>query len=656
MTTTLKTATALIALSLTTVATVASARSVLSKHPRHFAQQEMAFNPGVDFALKGAALGTTQAPAPTDQPASLAGSSVATFSGDVLVVDADSGKLIRTGSSGELVSSMSIGRGAAQLVVDAKHARAFVTDRSGDRVVVVDLSKSDLRQTDAFSTKAEPFGIALTPDGSTVLVTTVADTNLTAYETSSGLESWSLELGPEPRGVAVSPSGDEALVTFLTTGVVGRVDLSKPAKADISYVSLDPATPSAEVARVQNGTSGTAVANPDEGRTFARNAFAAIYTGDDLAVVPHQLSTPQLAGAGINEFEGGGGYGGGSGFTAPISHTLAFLGMPDAEGSVKTAAASTNLHQPRALAYDGQSDTLFVAAYGSDEIMALGNVSQKSVHMAWKKPIASGGKACGPTGLAVDPGDGSVVAFCSLDRTTVRISVDEKGKPESSMVRTPELAKSHMSASAQRGQEVFRRGNSTQVSTGGAMACASCHAEGRADSLTWFLQGNVLQTPLLVGRVAGSHPFKWDGKDHNLNASLTNTVGRLGGSGLTKKEVRDLAAFLSSTEAPRTPTVEDTAVVARGKALFESDETGCADCHYGALLTDQKRHEIAADIPAVDTPSLIGLATSAPYYHDGSAMTLTALLQGKGNIHGMGRMSKLDEQQVGDLVAYMKSL
>lgn len=656
MTTTLKTATALIALSLTTVATVASARSVLSKHPRHFAQQEMAFNPGVDFALKGPALGSTKAPAPTQQPASLAGNAVATFAGDVLVVDADSGKLIRTGSSGEVVSSLVIGRGAAQLVVDTKNLRAFVTDRSGDRVVVVDLSKGELRQSDAFSTKAEPFGIALTPDGSTVLVTTVADTNVTAYETSSGLESWSLEIGPEPRGVAVSPSGDEALVTFLTTGVVGRIDLSKQGKAEIAYVSLDPATPSQEISRIQNGGSVNEIANPDEGRTFARNGFAAIYAGDDLAVVPHQLSTPHLAGANVNEFEGGGGYGGGSGFSAPISHTLAFLGMPDGEGSVKTASASTNLHQPRAVAYDGQTDTLFVAAYGSDEVMALGSVSQKSVHVAWKKTIANGGKACGPTGLAVDAGDGSVVAFCSLDRTTVRVSVDEKGAPSSAMVRSGELAKSHMSASAQRGQEVFRRGNSPKVSTAGAMACASCHAEGRADSLTWFLQGNVLQTPLLVGRVAGSHPFKWDGKDHNLNASLTNTVGRLGGTGLSKKEVRDLAAFLSSTEAPRTPTVEDTAVVARGKALFESDDTGCADCHYGALLTDRKRHEMAADLPAVDTPSLIGLATSAPYYHDGSATTLTSLLQGKANVHGMGRTSKLDDQQVGDLVAYLETL
>ena len=154
----------------------------------------------------------------------------------------------------------------------------------------------------------------------------------------------------------------------------------------------------------------------------------------------------------------------------------------------------------------------------------------------------------------------------------------------------------------------------------------------------------------------GSHPFKWDGKDPTITDSLTNTVGRLGGTGLSKAEVKDLTAFLASMPAPRTPRAEEPAAVARGKALFESDATGCATCHNGPLLTDQKAHPIAADLPNVDTPSLIGLAASAPYYHDGSAPTLQSLLRGKGNIHGMGRLSKLDEGQVGDLVAYMESL
>ena len=71
--------------------------------------------------------------------------------------------------------------------------------------------------------------------------------------------------------------------------------------------------------------------------------------------------------------------------------------------------------------------------------------------------------------------------------------------------------------------------------------------------------------------------------------------------------------------------------VARGKKLFDSAELGCRSCHDGKQYTDQDKHKFtAATLPEADTPSLIGLAASAPYYHDGSAATLEALLRDRG--------------------------
>jgi DNA-binding beta-propeller fold protein YncE len=641
--------TAFIALALAIIPLTGLAKTETLIQHRHF--DEVGFSNVPEFAMTEAPVGDAQAPASADRPEFLRGSTIATFAGDVLVADADSGKLVRTDRDGKKVATLDIGRDVAQLVVDVKAKKAFVTDRANDRVLVVDLADG-LKKVDAFTTRTEPYGIALSPERDRILVTTIADKTLTAYDLGTGFEAWSLEIGHEPRGVALSADGRDALVTFLTTGVVGHVDLSKK-DPSISYVSLDPNPPSAAADPTGRGLP----AKGDEGRSFARNAFAAMFVGNDVAVVPHQLSTPHLGDANGQEFESSG-YGGGSGFVSPITHRLAFLELPDAgskSSAVQTAFAQTNVHQPRAMAYDGRSDTLYVAGFGSDDVMAVADVSQASVHLAWKRPLTPG-TACGPNGITVDADDGSVVAFCSLTRKTVRLTPGESNNAVAVGTPSAELTKSHLSASAQRGAEIFRRGNSPQLSTQGAMACASCHAEARADGLSWFLTGNILQTPFLSGRVIGAHPFKWDGKDHDLDASLTNTVKRLGGSGLTKRDVKDLTAFLAATSTPRTPTVEDAEAVARGKELFESDATGCGDCHYGALLTDKKRHEIASDLPAVDTPSLIGLANSAPYYHDGSAATLGALLRGKGNIHGMGRTSKLTEGQIGDLVAYMETL
>ncbi|MEM6290495.1 MAG: hypothetical protein AAGA54_04490 [Myxococcota bacterium] len=629
---------------------IASQKQIGSIHAMDIIEEPQFFHgggfmPAPDFALDGQPVGGAKAPVST-QPAGLHGSSVAMVGTDVLVVDADSGTLIRTDRAGTKLASLTLGVGAAQVVVDDAANRAYVTDRKHDRVVVVDIADG-LTEVDALRTQAEPFGVALSPDRGTLLVTTVADKSLTAFDLSTGFEAWSLTVGPEPRGVAISPNGKEALVTFLTTGVVGRVALGDDPRID--YVSMDPAAPSSTI-----NPTGLPKTSDDQGRSFARNAFAAVYAGNGVAVVPHQLSTPHAS----NEFgagEGGGGYGGGGNFAAPITHRLAFLGMPDqgTKSSVDTAFATTSVHQPRAATYDAASDTLFVVGYGSDDVLAVADVSQAGVHMAWKAPVPSG-RACGADGIAFDAGSDELVVFCSLSRSTHRMTA--RSGSQVSDAQSDELAKSHLSASAQRGQAIFRRGNSPRISTGGAMACTSCHAEARADGLTWFLEGNVLQTPFLSGRMKGSAPFKWDGTDADLSASVTNTVSRLGGTGLNKQEIRDVAAFLESVPEPRTPQPEEKVAVARGKKLFESDATGCAECHSGPLLTDRSLHQIAPDLPAVDTPSLVGLANSAPYYHDGSAPTLQSLLRGKGSIHGMGRTSKLSEGQVSDLVAYMESL
>jgi cytochrome c peroxidase len=212
-----------------------------------------------------------------------------------------------------------------------------------------------------------------------------------------------------------------------------------------------------------------------------------------------------------------------------------------------------------------------------------------------------------------------------------------------------------MSTLEHRGLELFRTSGDARLSTRGAMACASCHPEGREDGLSWRIEGHVLQTPMLDGRVAGTHPYKWNGGDADLPTSLSSTMRRLGGTGLPADDVKALSAFLEQTPAPRRPTREATQV-ARGKHLFDG-ELGCNNCHDGAKLTDRQKHDVGNEvIKQVDTPSLIGVGESAPYYHDGSAATLTALLRDNGNIHGMADMSKMSDGQIADLVAYLETL
>ena len=73
-------------------------------------------------------------------------------------------------------------------------------------------------------------------------------------------------------------------------------------------------------------------------------------------------------------------------------------------------------------------------------------------------------------------------------------------------------------------------------------------------------------------------------------------------------------------------------------------------------MSDGAQHDIATDLEQSDTPSLIGVAASAPYNHDGSASSLRALVEENGTVHGMGNVASLTAAQVNDLVAYLETL
>ncbi len=599
------------------------------------------FVSAVPFLLLDPPIGGATAPSPTARASYLTGSAIAALPEGALVIDEDSGKLVRTGDWGASEASLAIGSGASQLVVDPKAQLAYVVDRAGDQVVVVEIGKeTELVKQGAYATHAEPYGIALTPDRRTLLVTTVADQQLSAYDSVSGKEQWSIDIGPEPRGVSVSPDGATALVASLTSGAVARVDL---ATRDVEHIPINPGH------NTNSNNFGLAMPagqlESTPGRGFARNAFSAQFVGNQLAIVPHQISTPhQAEGA-----ENAGGYGGG--FSPPITHRIAVIGP---RGAADLASVQIGAHQPRAAVYDLKKDRLYVAGYGSDDLYVIGDVSQASIHLALQTSLTSDGSACGPTGLAI-AADGRVMAFCSLTRTlSFVVEHEETGVP--SITMSAELAPSRLSETELAGRTLFRQGGNPSLSAGGALACESCHPEGRTDGLSWRIEGHVLQTPLLAGRVVGTHPFKWDGGDKDLPTSLANTVIRLGGAALTEIQSQQLAAYVESLDRPRAPTPTSRKAIARGKALFESNELGCTSCHAGPSFTDGNQYPLANDFAQSDTPSLIGLANSAPYYHDGSAATLRALLMENGSIHGMGKVEALETKQIDDLIAFLDTL
>ena len=133
---------------------------------------------------------------------------------------------------------------------------------------------------------------------------------------------------------------------------------------------------------------------------------------------------------------------------------------------------------------------------------------------------------------------------------------------------------------------------------------------------------------------------------------------------LVTSKLPALRAYQHSLAAPPPPAGSvDAASAARGKTLFDKS---CASCHVGGTGTDNNKGVLhAPSDTGVDgayaartaskryrTTPLRGLWQHPPYFHDGSAASLDAVVAHYNRARKLG----LTPVQQKDLVEYLKSL
>ena len=133
---------------------------------------------------------------------------------------------------------------------------------------------------------------------------------------------------------------------------------------------------------------------------------------------------------------------------------------------------------------------------------------------------------------------------------------------------------------------------------------------------------------------------------------------------LVKSKLPALRQYQLSLESPAPPPgTFDAAAAARGEVVFKT-VAGCARCHTGPRYTDDERlHEPAetgmeplhaerSTTGLYRTTPLRGLWQHAPYFHDGSAPTLAAVVDHYSSVLGF----TLTPAQRADLLEFLKSL
>jgi mono/diheme cytochrome c family protein len=158
----------------------------------------------------------------------------------------------------------------------------------------------------------------------------------------------------------------------------------------------------------------------------------------------------------------------------------------------------------------------------------------------------------------------------------------------------------------------------------------------------------------------GTTPLHWDGDLTDLGMLMEEVfVNRMGGPQQSSERVDALARWLFALEPPARNVSPDREEVLRGRALFESPNVGCLDCHSGARYTNNRNIDVGTTDAGqpLQVPSLVGIGYRAPFMHDGCAATLHSRFDatcGGGDAHG--KTSQLTSEQVDDLVWFLKSL
>lgn len=476
------------------------------------------------------------------------------------------------------------------------------------------------------------------------------------------------ELGTDPRGVSVSPDGRTLHIAHAAPGRVTVVGIPRGGPATrrnllerslanhpgAPFTTANPLelSPSRAMAIVQS-PSGRRIYVPhvvcDEEAPRAGGGGAAYYGGGMRPAIKPVVSVfdpssgliDPMAGVPIE-----------SAFEAPLSIGVVTAGIVDAANLPSGAA-----HHPT-------KSLLLVAMQGTDNVVAYSTAADAASFATLGVTKVSDG----PKGIVISNDGRLAYVHGEFDRRIDVLQVDGGGISSDYFVAWRiRLPPSERSAGWGLGRRLFHAARDPRMVSSRHVACAGCHIEGRTDRLVWAFAPDGRNAPVLAGRLTDTGPFNWDGDKEDLSENIRRSVRRMGGTGLSASEVAALTEYVETgLPLPRNPWPErhrsNGVGVEEGRAIFDSAEAGCSGCHSGPAYTDRARHRLGPGddperdlrLPKIDTPSLIGLWASAPYFHDGRYADLRQLLTDR-RLH-MGSTGHLDQGRVGALIAYLQTL
>jgi DNA-binding beta-propeller fold protein YncE/mono/diheme cytochrome c family protein len=396
--------------------------------------------------------------------------------------------------------------------------------------------KGDLKEVARVALPSDAWGLALSPDGKTLLVTSAWTHAVSAVDAERWAKRWTIDLpSREPRGVVVAADGKHAYVSHLVGGAITRLDdIDGDGPPRVSRVDLPPAPARSPSGKTLDASLGySAVMNPEGTRLFvARHALGALGAAAwfgagtvDVLVTAHDAPAIRRRVGHLPSQQ-----------HEIVDEMVKNGEIEDADPTVPKSLLSPFV-QPRAIVYRKATRTLLVVGEGSDNLVELdGESAAPALQPLMSFPVGGDyntvgeiglgiARSCGaPSGLALSSDERLAYVFCRAtgDVAVVKLS-PHKGasgqqlpapiasasaapsasasappalpngkKPKPPSLRDETVAVFHLAADplskdAAMGRRFFYGGRDA-VSSGGegpGMGCAGCHPDGRDDGHVW---------------------------------------------------------------------------------------------------------------------------------------------------------------------------
>ncbi len=546
--------------------------------------------------------------------------------GSVTVVDLESRSVVREIAVGKHPESV--------LFVDG--SETVVVSLPGDEEIVF-CDRASGRVTSRVAVFDEPYGLAT--DGTTVYATLEYPGEVVAINAKNGTVERSAKVGPMLRGIALAPRGDRLYVTEYLTGTVHAVDPK-------TFDKLD---------------TWPGAASENLGRQIA------IHPTRPKAYLPHIRSRVN-----VNHGEGS------------VTPYLAVLDLGPGEGRRRKPLPMDSIigtfvvANPWEVALAPDARTAVCVFAGTDDMFVFDVVDDDYAELRVRKIVRLGHN---PRAVRFSPNGNEFYVLNALDFAVSTFDSATLEKRATVTVSKPPYSDEFLL-----GKRMFYTALEPMVGRRW-ISCSSCHPDGEPDGRTWQNPEGLRNTQSLSG-MAWTHPIHWSADrdevqdfEATIRGPLMQGRGLLRGplhpglgkaNGGRSPELDALALYSNAHELPLSPHAKQglSDSAKRGRELFLSAKTKCAECHSGPFYTDStvtkpfKLHDVGTGDddptekmgPKYDTPSLLGLYRTAPYLHDGRAKTIEEVLTtaNEGDRHGV--TSGLSKEEVRDLAEFLRSL